>query len=239
MEEINLKKIWKEKNVETKSKILLTREQISGLVRKRESQLTGSVRLAVITGLSIKFLLLIGILVFSLLYFESSNMGFSISALFIITTGMIIYDFYLLKLLAGLNNYADTIESRLGKFNDFLSVHFPVYQIENSLSTPVLVIMGMFYYHFIKYSEFKFRSYDDIIVFILVVLISFAVSFLATRYSLNAFRKEAMELLEAGNEQDEIVDFEDRMRKNRRKRLLISLLILLAGLALFILLLLL
>ncbi len=237
-EEMNLEKIWKEKNVDAKSKIILSREQILSLRKKRESQLTGSVKSAVITGLSIKLILLVAIVVFSLMAFELSNLIFSISVLFLITAGLIIYDLYLLKLIAGLNNYADNIESRLSKLNDFLSVHLHVFQIENSLSTPVLIIVGMFYYHFLKYSKFEFRAVDDIIVFVSVVLIGYAISFLTGKYSLNAFKNEARELLNAGNDQESIVDYEEKRRKNRRKRLLISLVILFTGITLFVLLLL-
>jgi len=237
MEDMNLEKIWKEKNVDAQSGIHYSREQISGLRKKRERQLTGSVKAAIITGLSIKFILLVGIVVFSVMAFELSNLLLTISSLLIITLGMISYDLYLLKLIAGINNYGDDIESRLVKLNDFLSVHLPVFKIENSLSTPVLVIMGMFYYHFLKYSKFEFRAVDDIIVFVGIIVISYALSFFASKYSLSAFKKEAVELLEAGDEQDAIINFEDRRKKNRKKRLLISLIILITGIAVFILLL--
>lgn len=237
MKEINLERMWKEKNADNESKIHLSREQISGLRKKRERQLTGSVKSTVITGLSIKFVLLVGIVVFSVMASELTNLIFSISALFIITLGMIAYDFYLLKIIAGINNYADNIESRLGKLNDFLSVHFSIFQIENSLSNPVLVILGMFYYHFLKYSKFEFRAIDDIIVFVAVTLISYLGAFYVSKYSLSAFKKEAVELFGTGDEQQAIINFEDRRRKNRRKRLFISLIILVTGITLFVLLL--
>jgi len=237
-EEMNLKKIWKEKNVGVNSKINLSRKEILSLRRKRESQLTGSVKSAVITGLSIKFTLLVAIVVFTLMAFELGNLIFSISVLFLITAGSIIYDLYLLKLIAGMNNYADNFESRLSKLNDFLSVHIPVFQIVNSLSTPVMIILGMFYYHFLKYSKFEFRAVDDVIVFVSVTLIGYAISYIAGKYSLNAFRNEARDLLDSGNDQDAIADYEAKRRKNRRKRLLISLIILFTGITLLVLLLL-
>lgn len=238
MKEMNLERIWKEKNVGSEYGILLSMEQISSLRKKRERQLTRSVKSAVITGLTIKFLLLAGIVVFSIMAAELTNLLFSISALFLITAGIVIYDFYLLKVMAGINNFSDNIESRLSRLNDFLSVHLPVYHVENSLSSPILVIMGMFYYHFLKYARFEFRAADDIIVFIAVTLISYLFSFYISKYSLSVFRNEALELLKSRDEQDAIINYEGRRRTNRRKRLVISLILLFAGITLLILLLL-
>jgi hypothetical protein len=233
MKDMKLENIWKEKSQDAAAGIHYSREQISGLRKKRERQLTGSVKSAVITGLSIKFILLLAIVVFSILAFDLSNLRFAIVALFIITSATIIYDFYLLRLVSGINNYSDNIESRLGKLNDFLAVHFPVFQVENALSAPIFVISGMFYYHFLKYSGFEFRAVDDIIVFILVTLISYTISFFGTKYSLSSFRREALELLGAGEDSEAMIHFEERRKKNRRRLVLISLLLLLSGLILF------
>ena len=233
MKDMKLEKIWKEKNLDATAGIHYSMEQIQNLRKKRERQLTGSVKSAIITGLSIKFILLLAIVLFSILAFDLSNLRYAISALLVVTLGMIIYNFYLLRLVSGINNYSDNIESRLGRLNDFLSVHFPVFQIENALSAPIFVISGMFYYHFLKYSRFEFRAVDDVIVFILVTLISYTLSFFATRYSLSSFRKEALELLGAGENSVTMAHYEERRKKNRRRLVFISLLLLFTGVILF------
>jgi len=233
MEGMKLEKIWKEKKLDAAAGIHYSMEQIQNLRKKRERQLTGSVKSAIITGLSIKFILLLALVLFSILAFDLGNLHIAISALLLVTLGMIIYNFYLLRLVSGINNYSDNIESRLGRLNDFLSVHFPLFQIENALPAPIFVITGMFYYHFIKYSRFEFRAVDDIIVFILVTLISYTISFFATRYSLSSFRKEALELLGTGGDSDAMVHFEERRKKNRRRLIFISLLLIFTGILLF------
>lgn len=233
MKELNLERIWKEKNVDTKSGIQYSREQISGLRKKRERQLTGAVKSSILTGISIKFILLVAIIIFTVIGYELTNLLFTISALFIITLGMIIYDFYLLRLVAGIDNYSDNIESRLGKLNEFLTVQLPVFQIENSLSSPVFVIMGIFYYHFFKYSRFEFRAFDDVIVFVAVILISYLGTYFVSKYSLSSFRREALELLATGEERDAIINYEERRKQSRRKKLIISLILLISGIVLF------
>lgn len=233
MEDMRLERIWKEKNLDAAAGIHYSREQISGLRKKRERQLTGSVKAAVITGLTIKFILLLAIVVFSILAFDISKLRYAISVLLIITLGIIIYDFYLLRLLSGINNYSDNIESRLVKLNDFLAVHFPVFQVENSLSAPIFVISGMFYYHYFKYSGFELRGVDDIIVFTLVTVISYAISFFATKYNLSSFRREALELLGAGEDSEAMIQYEERRKKNHRRLVFFSLLLLFTGIILF------
>jgi len=233
MEDMRLEQIWKDKNLDAAAGIHYSKEQISGLRKKRERQLTGSVKSAVITGLTIKFILLLAIIVFSILAIDLSNLRYAISALLIITLGMIIYDFYLLRLVSGINNYSGNIESRLVKLNGFLAVHFPVFRVENSLPAPIFVIIGMFYYHFFKYSRFELRAVDDIIVFTLVTLISYTISFFATKYSLSSFMKEALDLLDAGEDSEAMIHYEERRKKNRRRLLFISLLLLFTGIIVF------
>lgn len=235
MRNIDIDEIWKQ----NKSEIRVpkyTRDEIAGLKIRRSRQIFSEVRKSIWTAFSIKSVMLLATLVFSMISFDQPNLRMILITILLILLALLVYEIVLLIDISKLENLNDTIADRINKLAKFFNIQFPVFHILSSFYNPVLIIIGMFYYLWFKYGKVEYAGIDDVLVLIIAAVLSYAVAMAGAKFSTRHLMLDVEEILSMDSADEEFFISQERRRKRlKRRRIIIASLIALLGMVLFIL----
>lgn len=235
MENIDIDRIWKEARQGSDANFKLSIEEIDGFRLMRSGQIFSDIRKIIWTGLTIDIFLLIALL-FYILFLNLQGKMVPVLVILLLITGMVvIYSWATLRKIKRLEVYSDTIATRFEELKSFFRLQFPLFQFVTSLSNPLLVLTGVFYYMHFKYSEVRFSDIEDIIVITVIAAISYLVGYAGNRLGSSGLGREVENLLSEEIYDDEyLADFVKRERALKRKKFIIMSVIAIAGLILLV-----
>lgn len=211
----------------------LSEKDISQFLRSSSKNIQTHFRSALILDIVLKSLLVLAACFLFFFHLETGS-SLLIFSLIGILVGGIFIQLYLLKKLTNQDllskGIVDTLKSTIEFYH---KEYFKSIPIGASTSTMVFLIGSIFYLQN-KYAEIPSFEWDDYLVFGIGILLSFSISFFSQQY-FNQFKINQLQevLNDAGEiEVDEL--YIQKYRSNRRKLVLIFGILLMVGLALFL-----
>lgn len=218
----DINSIWRSAKMNQDQSPVISREEIDNFRLSRSGQIFGYIRKAIWTALVTNGILLTMLVIFSFISGIQENLMVTLLTLDVCLIAIIGYQSILLLKVKSLENYSETIASRFSDLKRFFQVQFPLFQVISSLSNPILVTTGVFYYLFLKYSEVRFTDLDDIIVMTVLVLVSYIIAYAGNRLGYSNLGREVEDLLSEDIYDDEYFTMLiERERRLRRRKLVV------------------
>lgn len=175
-------------------------------------------------------------LFFGLFIFNTGeSITLAVLLLFIINVVLIISDFRELRKIKYLQGSGDSVLVNLKKLQLYLQNDFFIYRFTTAFSNPLLIITGILYYLYFKYGKFNLITEpDSIIVFGIIILISYLIGYVGISFSSGKVESEIrsyIEIIEDPENYDKIIS---KDRRQRSIRLIVMGAVLIAGIVLFL-----
>jgi hypothetical protein len=234
MKDIDLEKYrsaWEEeKSFNVK---ILSRSEQGSYLKRRSKGIVSSFRTALAIDAVLKIALCISFITLIFLYSNQTVIVAACSILFALTGYLLLLEFKTYRKIPGHKEYSVDIRTFLERGIRFYRTEYFKTLYFTALSSPLILISGMFFYHFYKYAGVRALDFIDVLVIGLFCLAGFILS--AIVYTKNfGFRirqmQECLDELNSGG-----ID-EMTVRKHARHQkmiLIVVILLLIIGLALF------
>ena len=129
----------------------------------------------------IKYLQVAGLAGLIILSVAQPDMVLLLVVLLAASAGLIVYEMSLTKSLKIISEGTERTSALIRRMDRFLSVQFSYFRLIGSLTNPILVLTGIFYYQFFKRKEIGFADMEDIIATFIILVISYLVALIRRR----------------------------------------------------------
>ena len=223
--------IWKKLKTSPGGEMTISLDEIRVLKNRKAKGFFSKLIITIRVSAGMKIILGLGLGGLIILANTQPDLYLLLVLLIITCAGLIAYDLSLVKTLSILSSGTERTSSLIRRINRFLSIQFSTYQLIGALTNPILVLTGVLFYQHFKRDMIGFQDVEDIVVTLIFLCISYIISLFGNRYTRNSFQSEIADL-------ERIEDQPVQVLRVRKKKKIIStiifLLILLAGLVLFL-----
>ena len=98
-------------------------------------------------------------------------------------TGLIAYEMSLTRSLRIISEGTERTSALLRRMERFLTIQFSYFRMIGSLTNPILVLTGIFYYQLIKYERIGFADMEDIVVTLVILIISYLIALFSNNFT--------------------------------------------------------
>jgi len=229
----NIEQIWEDQSGKEKKPETMSEDEIRETTLMFSSRNVSSSR-RLIWFDSIYKIVLIGAYLTLLIIgtLSTAKVFFSVSMVFCLSY-LIFRNQKLHVSLTGINE-SDPVISVLQKRYDAILVFYPEFFINSSVTQPLFVFAGFQFYHFFRYGEDGFyRLLSDPVTYLFLIL-AFVIPYVAQKMSYRWMINEMDSILDTDYSELEEKFRVTRIKAQRRRRLIIFMLISFLGLALFL-----
>lgn len=229
MDNNSINRIWKEAKNSPAEKVKISREEIESFRLKRSNQILSEARKGIWIAIVLKSIILLADLVLIALFYRAGLPG-SLLFMILALSALLVFEMLFLRKVKRIEDFSDAISERLNRLKIFFKVDFPLFHLLSTLSNPLMVATGIFYYKQLKYSEVIFRDMEDIFVLTVILVLSYLLGLAVGWMASGRLRGEVEEL-----QNEEIVDKEHlsmiiaRDKKLRRRRILMFSMVFILG----------
>jgi hypothetical protein len=231
MENNNIKEIWDKGKNQVNTYSL---NEIKNFRYKKSSSIFRSVRNSVWLNYILKIIFIIALLLLSILNSKQTNILYVNILLTTVCAGLIIFDLRILKSINTIEFADEDLKNKLNSLNKFFNINYSVYRIISPLISPLLILIGSFYYHFFKYSVIEFANAEDLIVLTVILLIGYIIGIIGNYFGSSFLIKETVNIINLNDEegilQTEIIN---KIKKRKIIWIAITSLIAMSGIILF------
>lgn len=237
METDLLKDIWnKARDSETES-LTLSKEELTALVSGKTHDIYSEIQKTIWINFWIKTILTLASLGIVLFLPITGETYFLIGFVILCLVVLLIYDFKMMSKLKKSQIYTDSLSDHLLYLSKLMKAELSIYQIVAPFSNPLLVIIGITYYRLIKYQVFQLKDWDDMIVFGIVIFLSYLVAYVGSRRSLESINQNIQDFYSMLEEEEEPLQVLRKNIRAKKRNTITAVIVLGLGVILFLLLL--
>jgi len=210
---------------------LLSTEQIQAFKYKKTKDFFRRMIMTIWLNTGIKYLMVAGLTGLIIFSAAKPDTVMLLVVLLAACAGLIVYEMSLTKSLKIISEGTERTSALIRRMDRFLTVQFLYFRMIGSLTNPILVLTGIFYYQFFKRKEIGFTDMEDIIVTFIMLIISYLIALFSNNFTKQMMSNELSDLQQI--EEDSAATLL-RRRKKKIAITVISLAIFLLGLFLFL-----
>jgi len=228
-----IKQVWTKVN-EDPNHPVYSIEDLKAFRKARSRDFSHMIKTLLITDIILKGMIATSFGILLVLFIGNLTEQMVCLGLLLVCLGMIMIQSPFLKKSRNIEREQGSVVELLQKQLSFLKSNYHKILITQGITNPLLVTSGAFFYYYFKYGTIQLKATDDILVFILMILISFVLT-LPTTLSMYSFHKRTLESSLASLEDSP--SWEDQIRKFKRSRKTIWIVfsvLAIAGLVIFI-----
>lgn len=235
MKTIDIKNIWAteyQKKIEYKD---LQLADLAAFKKKKSNSIFKGLKsnLWLNYGLNITYSL--AIIVLLIVTWGMINISLVLMVILLSSMLLVFYDIFMLKRINEIEFDEQTTIDKLIKLKYFFQVNFSVYRIVSALVSPILVILGMFYYKFYKYGTIEFVDMEDLIVFMIFVLLAYIIGIVGNVLGTKTIRIDMQDIINMEDESDaQVYSIIEENKKRKKLVLIFSLVAVTLGVLLFL-----
>lgn len=217
MEIDDLKKVWTKVNRDSDQPIYSI-EDIADFRKSRSKDFSAWIQNGLILDIILKGLFSLAYIVLIYLLRESLTFTFIATGVILLGTSLIFLEYRYFKSSKHLDKRDISVQEGIRAKLTFLKTYYYRIQFLQGLSNPMIVSAGIFFYYYFTYGEIRIEDFEDLVVTIVLLLISFALT-LPTTLSLYGYHFRVLQNSLANLEEEG--SFPNAVKRyNRQKKLL-------------------
>jgi hypothetical protein len=225
--------IWKSASVD---QYKITKNEIDDFKRKKKTSIYSSLQSTCLIQVFQKIIYGLALFYGFFSFGNGNNITLAIAIILLTNSLLLALDFRLLSRIRRLKQVDNPVKNVLKELESFLQTDFFIYRFYAAFSNPILIITGVLYYFHFKYGHFEsLTEPDSLIVFGIITLISFGIGYVGMVFSSHKIMDEIHSYMEILEESDNYTKIIEKDKKQRFKRVILMLFLLIAGIVLFLL----